>query len=309
MEVHKGFKNLSFRNPVVTMGIFDGVHRGHTVIIKRLIARATELNGESVIITFDPHPRLILEYGSKNLSILSTTEEKLALLKRTGADHLIVIEFDRQLSSLTAADFIKKILIDEIGMKHLIVGYDHHFGHKGSGDFETIKEFAKLFGFTVERIAGVEDDGLIISSSRIREALISRRLDEANRCLGYDYLLKGRVVEGMKLGRRLGFPTANIKPEDKFKLIPANGVYAVGVNINRQKYNAVLSIGFNPTVRKQPGERSIEAHIFDFEDDIYNEDLEIEFKFRLRDEMKFKDKKELAGQLKIDKENAIKLLT
>lgn len=309
MEVHKGFKNLSFRDPVVTMGIFDGVHRGHAVIIKRLIARAAELNGESVIITFDPHPRLILEYGSENLSFLSTTEEKVALLKRTGADHLIVIEFDKQLSSLIAADFIKKILIDQIGMKHLIVGYDHHFGHKGSGDFKTVTECAKLFGFTVERIAGVEDEGLTISSSRVREALISRRLDEANRCLGYNYLLKGRVVEGMKLGRRLGFPTANIKPDDKFKLIPANGVYAAGVNIRRQKYNAVLSIGFNPTVRKKPGERSIEAHIFDFEDDIYNQELEIEFKFRLRDEMKFKDKKELAGQLKIDKENAIKLLT
>lgn len=308
MEVHKGLKNLHFRDPVVTMGIFDGVHRGHAVIIKRLIARAAELNGESVVITFEPHPRLVLEHGSKNISFLSTPEEKAALLKGTGAGHLIVIEFNRQLSSLTAADFIKKILIDQIGMKHLIVGYDHHFGYKGSGDFITITECARLFGFTVEQIPGVEDGGLTISSSRIREALLSGRLDEANRWLGYNYLLRGKVIEGIKLGRRLGFPTANIKPDDDFKLIPADGVYAVGVNFKRHKYNAVLSIGFNPTVRKQPGERSIEVHIFDFEQDIYNRELEIEFRFRLRNEMKFNDEKELAGQMKIDKENAIKLL-
>ena len=308
MEVHKGFKDLHFRDPVVTMGIFDGVHRGHAVIIERLITRAAELNGESVIITFDPHPRLVLEYGSKNISFLSTQEEKVTLLKGTGAGHLIVSEFDRRLSSIAAADFIRTILIDMIGMKHLIVGYDNHFGHRGSGDYKTITECARLFGFTVERIAGVEDQGVTISSSRIREALLSGNLGEANRWLGYNYFLKGRVVEGMKLGRRLGFPTANIKPDDNFKLIPANGVYAVVVNIKRQTYNAVLSIGFNPTVRKQPCDRSIEVHIFDFEQNIYNQEVEIVFRFRLRNEMKFNDEKELAGQMKIDKENAIKLL-
>lgn len=309
MEVHKGFKDLHFRDPVVTMGIFDGVHRGHAVIIERLITRAAELNGESVIITFDPHPRLVLEYGSKNISFLSTQEEKVTLLKGTGAGHLIISEFDRRLSSIAAADFIRTILIDMIGMKHLIVGYDHHFGHRGSGDYKTITECARLFGFTVERIAGVEDQGVTISSSRIREALLSGNLGEANRWLGYNYFLKGRVVEGMKLGRRLGFPTANIKPDDNFKLIPANGVYAVVVNIKRQTYNAVLSIGFNPTVRKQPCERSIEVHIFDFEQNIYYQEVEIVFRFRLRNEMKFNDEKELAGQMKIDKADAIKLLT
>ncbi len=309
MEVHKGFKDLHFRDPVVTMGIFDGVHRGHAVIIERLITRAAELNGESVIITFDPHPRLVLEYGSKNISFLSTQEEKVTLLKGTGAGHLIISEFDRRLSSIAAADFIRTILIDMIGMKHLIVGYDHHFGHRGSGDYKTITECASLFGFTVERIAGVEDQGVTISSSRIREALLSGNLGEANRWLGYNYFLKGRVVEGMKLGRRLGFPTANIKPDDNFKLIPANGVYAVVVNIKRQTYNAVLSIGFNPTVRKQPCDRSIEVHIFDFEQNIYNQEVEIVFRFRLRNEIKFNDEKELAGQMKIDKADAIKLLT
>jgi len=309
MEVHKGCENLHLKNPVVTMGIFDGVHRGHKVIIDRLVSKAKELSGESVVITFDPHPRLVLEYGSKNISFLSTLEEKTSLLRNAGAGHLIVMEFNRQLSSMSAPDFIREILIDRIGMKHLIVGHDHHFGHRGSGDFRTITKYAKSFNFTVEQLSGIEDGNVKISSSLIREALLSGRLDEANRWLGYSYFLKGRVIEGSKIGRKLGFPTANIKPDDRFKLIPADGVYAVEVNLDGDIHNAMLSIGFNPTVRKQPGDRSIEVHIFDFEQSIYDHEIEIVFRFRLRDEKKFNDEKELAGQMEIDKANALRQLT
>jgi riboflavin kinase/FMN adenylyltransferase len=309
MELHIGCENLHLKDPVVTIGIFDGVHRGHRVIIDRLISQAKMSGGESVIITFNPHPRLVLENESANISFLTTLEEKTALLSNAGADHLIIIKFDRELSSMTAPDFIREILIAKIGMRHLIVGHDHHFGNRGRGDFQTIARYSRSANFTVEQLPEIKDGNITISSSLIREALLSGELDKANKWLGYNYSLKGVVIEGRKIGRELGFPTANIKPLDSFKLIPADGVYAVEVKMNGTVYKAMLSIGFNPTVRKQRGERSIEVHIFDFKQSIYDLEIEIVFRHRLRDEIKFSDAGALARQIESDKVNALKMLT
>ncbi len=308
MEIHNGYNSLSFVRPVVTIGIFDGVHRGHTALIRKLISAAGECQGESVVMTFNPHPRLVLESRSGTPEILTTIDEKIKLLAETGIDHLIISEFTAPFSRMTASDFIQNVLVGKIGTKHFIVGHDHHFGHKGEGNFSNLKSSAGISGLIVEQVEGLEADGAVISSSRIREALLKGKLDEANRWLGYSYSLRGTVVEGKKLGREIGFRTANIDPSDKNKLVPADGVYAVDVIINDSLWHGMLSIGTNPTVNKDPELRSIEVHIINFEGDIYGAGLEILFRHRLRDEIKFENTKQLARQMMIDRDNALKML-
>lgn len=309
MIIHEGYENIKFVNPVVTLGIFDGVHRGHKVLIDRLVSKAREEKGESVVITFSPHPRLILAKDNLNLSFLTTMEEKKALLKKANVDHLVILEFNKEFSTIPACDFIRDILVKKIGTKYLIMGYNHHFGTGGKGDFNTIKQCSETFDLEVEQIKGLLTEDGIISSSVIRNALLSGNLEKANDLLGYYYTLSGEVIGGKKIGRGIGYPTANIKPYDQYKLIPANGVYAVEVQLESTKYKGMLSIGSNPTVNTDVRLRSIEVNILDFEGNIYGHKISIIFRKRLRDEKKFDNTSQLADQMKLDKENTIRFLS
>jgi riboflavin kinase/FMN adenylyltransferase len=309
MIIHEGYDILKLISPVVTLGIFDGVHRGHRFLIDTLISRARETHGESVVITFHPHPRLVLDKDNAKLRFLSTFEEKVPLLEKTGIDHLVIIEFTREFSRMTANDFVKKVLVSKVRTKHLIIGHDHHFGYRGEGNFETIKSCAESSGIIVEQVSGFHSGAEPVSSSLIREELLKGNPMKANELLGYYYSLKGIVIEGKKLGREIGFPTANIKLGDPHKLVPGDGVYAVEVLINMNKYKGMMSIGTNPTVNKNPGVRSVEVNVFDFDKNIYGEEIAVIFRFRLRDEQKFSDIRQLSHQIELDKENAIQLLS
>ena len=308
MIIHDGYEDLGLKKPVVTMGVFDGVHDGHRALINHLVCRAREAGGEAVVVTFNPHPRLVLPGKKEDFSFLSTLEEKKRLLEETFIDHLIIIKFDKNLSNLDAIDFIKQILVDKIGVKHFIIGYDHHFGKSRKGDLNIIRKCSEVYDFIVEQVSEVTTPGGIISSSAIREALLSGHLEEANKWLGYNYSLGGTVVGGRKIGRSLGFPTANVKPDDNFKLIPADGVYAVEVQLDDKKIPGMLSIGFNPTVNKNPDKRTIEVNIFDFDGELYNQEIRIIFRFRMRDEVRFDNLEALSEQMRLDKQQALSLL-
>lgn len=309
MVIHEGYNNLNLEVPVVTLGIFDGVHRGHRFLIETMISRARETHGESVVMTFNPHPRLVLEKENSGLRFLSTFEEKILLLDKTGIDHLVIIEFNREFSRIKACDFVRDVLISKVRTKQLIIGYDHHFGYRGEGNFETIKDCAESSGIIVEKVTGFQSGAGTVSSSLIREELLKGDLGKANELLGYCYSIRGTVIEGKRLGRELGFPTANIWPDDMHKLVPADGVYAVEVKTGNNKYNGMLSIGKNPTVNERATQRSIEVNIFDFDKDIYREEIEVIFRFRLRDEQKFSDTGQLSRQMELDKEKALLLLS
>jgi riboflavin kinase/FMN adenylyltransferase len=260
-----------------------------------------------VVITFSPHPRLVLDKNPSGLFFLTTLDEKKKLLENAGIDHLVLIEFTREFSNISACDFIKDILVGKIMTKNLIIGYDHHFGRKGEGDFNTIKECAKDLDFSVEQVKGFQTNEGIISSSAIREALLSGKLEDANNWLGYSYELTGTVIEGRKLGRTIGYPTANIKPESDHKLIPCNGVYAVEVRVDGKRYPGMLSIGTNPTVNTNPDFRSIEVHILNYDNDIYGNKISVVFVKRLRSEKKFDNLEQLTEQMNNDKNETLNM--
>jgi riboflavin kinase / FMN adenylyltransferase len=309
MDIHRGYENIHLERPVVTLGIFDGVHLGHRVLLDRLVSCAREVNGTSVVITFSPHPRLVLAKESTNLTFLTTMEEKIVLLEKANVDHLIIIEFNREFSMISACDFVREVLVKKIGTKHLIIGYNHHFGRKGEGDFNTVKECTDSLDFKVEQVKGFQADGGEVSSSVVREALLGGKLEEAGKLLGYDYSLSGTVIEGRRLGRAIGFPTANIKPVDLHKLIPRNGVYAVEVNLGGEAYPGMLSIGSNPTVNSDSGFRSIEVHILNFGKDIYGKPISVVFRKRLRDEIKFDSLEKLAEQMELDRQSTLRIFS
>jgi riboflavin kinase / FMN adenylyltransferase len=308
MVIHEGYENLNLIAPVATLGIFDGVHRGHMALLDCLVSRARETRGESVVIIFSPHPRLVLEQNNIRLSFLTTMEEKKVLLKNANIDHLIIIEFTIEFSKIPACDFVKDILVEKIGTKHLIIGYDHHLGRKGEGDFNTIKKCSEELDFIVEQVQGYQTEEGAISSSLIREALLKGRVDEANKWLGYFYSVSGIVIKGRKIGRTIGFPTANIEPDSQYKLIPGNGVYAVEVQLNDNLYPGMLSIGSNPTVNTDNRFRSIEVHILNFDKDIYGKKISVIFRKKLRDEKKFDNLEQLTAQMGRDKLDTLRLL-
>jgi len=308
MEIHEGYEDLDLRKPVVTLGIFDGVHRGHRVLLDTVVNRAKITEGDSAVITFDPHPRLIVEKNKAKLSFLSTMAEKKTLLEKAHIGHLIIIRFTQEFSRMRACDFVTDILAEKVKTRHLIMGHDHHFGYRGEGNFETVNECAASMGFVVEQVPGLRSREGAISSSLIRDSLLRGDLDNANKWLGYCYSIKGQVVAGKRIGRKLGFPTANIKPDYRYKLIPADGVYAVGISVDGETKPGMLSIGTNPTVNRITGERSIEVNIFDFEKDIYGFEIEIIFRYRLRNEIRFDSVEQLAIQMEHDRAVAMKLL-
>ncbi len=291
---------------VVTSGTFDGVHVGHQKILARLKEIAQKNKGETVVITFWPHPRLILQ-PDLDLHLLNTFEEKAELLKQQGIHHLIRLTFTKEFSQVSSHDFIKKILVDTIGTKKLVIGYDHRFGKNREGSFEELKINGPKYGFEVEEIPRQEVDHLAVSSTKIREALEEGDVATANHLLGQPYSLRGEVIKGDRLGRVLGFPTANIDSDSRHKLIPAEGIYAVSVKHEAKEYLGMLYIGNRPTVNGS--KRSIEVNIFDFDKEIYGETLTIYFHHSIRKDIKFKDLEALKLQLQQDKIDALGLLT
>jgi riboflavin kinase/FMN adenylyltransferase len=308
MFIHKGYDGLELKSPVVTMGIFDGVHLGHRTLLDLVVKRAAEVNGDSVVITFNPHPRIVLEKNKSVLSFLSTIEEKITLLEKALIGHLIIIDFTLDFSRVGACEFIEEVLIKKIRTRHFIIGYDHHFGNRGQGDYNTLKSCSGEAGLKIEQVPGLFSGTNTISSSTIRDFLLKGRIEDASKLLGYNYCLKGKVIEGKKIGRKLGFPTANIYPEYKYKLIPASGVYAVEVHLDGRTFPGMLSIGSNPTVNNFTGTRSIEVNIFNFDREIYGREINIVFRHKMRDEIKFDDIEQLSRQMEIDRETALRLL-
>jgi riboflavin kinase/FMN adenylyltransferase len=260
-------------------------------------------------VTFNPHPRLVLPGKKEGLSFLTTLDEKKELLEKASVGHLVVVRFDTELSNLEPSEFISRILVGKVGVRHLIIGYDHHFGKGRKGDFAIMRECGKLYDFTVEKLDEVSGPEGPVSSTSIREALLSGRLEVANKWLGYDYTLGGKVIRGRMLGRSLGFPTANIMPADEYKLIPANGVYAVNVCVGAETLSGVMSIGNNPTVNNDLNKRFLEVHLFNFDGDLYDQDIRVVFRFRLRDEVRFENVEQLSLQMERDREQAMRLLS
>ena len=307
MKIYHGPEDFTrLGTAVVTSGTFDGVHVGHQKILLRLKEVAAACHGETVVITFWPHPRLVLHPEDTSLKLLNTFEEKAELLKEQGVQHLLRIPFTKEFSQLSGEEFISRILVNTIGCRKLVIGYDHHFGKNREGSFEQLKLNGPKYGFEVEEIPRQEVDHLSVSSTAIRRALESGDIETATHLLGKPYSLTGRVVAGDKLGRILGFPTANIDVDTKFKLIPSDGIYAVTVLHENQRYNGMLYIGNRPTI--QGSKRNIEVNIFGFNEDIYGQSLTIHFYKRLRNDMQFHDLEELKAQLFEDKSAAISYL-
>ncbi|WP_077920181.1 bifunctional riboflavin kinase/FAD synthetase [Spirosoma sp. 209] len=308
MRVYRGLDDLQpLPNAVVTSGTFDGVHRGHQTILQRLTEVARTSDGQSVLITYWPHPRTVVANDSQDLKLLTTLDEKITLLEQAGVDHLVVIPFTRSFSQLTSEEYIRQILIDKIGTKKLVIGYDHRFGRDREGGFDYIRAHQSEYGFEVEEIPRQDVEAVGVSSSKIRAALSEGNVHTANLFLGRPYSLTGTIVKGRQLGRTIGFPTANMQVDDPVKLIPANGVYAVdvlyaGQSANDQLLGGMLNIGFRPTVAGT--NQTIETYIFDFEKDIYGEHLTLRFREFLRPEQKFDGLPALVEQLKRDEESA-----
>lgn len=299
------FKNVV--NPVLTTGTFDGVHAGHRAIIARLKQIADREGGETVLLTFHPHPRMVLFPDDKQLRLLQSIEEKKEKLAEAGIDHLILLPFTHEFSRMTSLEYVRDLLVEGIGIHTAVVGYDHRFGRNREGDFTALEEFGEVFGFHVEEISAQLIENVSISSTKIRNALTIGDVSTANSFLGYNYSLKGCVIKGDGLGRTLGFPTANIDIADKHKLIPANGVYTVEVQLGNATFQGMMNIGFRPTVTSS-NEQRIEVHLLNFNADLYDQELNVGILNRLRDEMKFNNIDELKAQLLIDRELVLRTI-
>lgn len=291
---------------VVTSGTFDGVHRGHQKILHRLIQVAQDIQGQSVVITYWPHPRLVLQPNIQNLHLLSTIQERIEQLAAFEIDYLLIIPFTREFANLDSEQFISEILINTIQTKKLVIGYDHRFGRNRTGSFEYLQQHAPEYGFEVEEIPRQDIDHVAVSSTKIRTALEAGEIKTATASLGRYYSLSGTVVKGKQLGRTLGYPTANLDITDQHKLIPKLGIYAVQVKIRDQIFGGMLSIGTNPTVGGT--NQTIEVNIFNFSDDLYGQEITLLFLDRIRDEEKFNSLENLISQMQQDKKIALSVL-
>lgn len=307
MIIHHNINNLKINNPVLTIGVFDGVHQGHVRILDRLKTLAKEKNGESVVFTLWPHPRIVLNKDINTLRLLNTIEEKKFLMSGTKIDHMIIVPFTKAFANLTACEFIEQYLVHKIGVKHLVVGYNHQFGKDRKAGYDFFKKCALKYDFDIEKLDPKLVDNDSVSSTKIREFLTSGHLEYANRYLGYEYFITGDVVEGNQIGRKIGFPTANIKVPEPYKQIPRDGVYAVSIRFNGDLYHGMLNIGSRPTVSPTLMSKNIEVHIFDFNKKIYNQKITVSFIKRIRDEKKFNSLNELSEQLKEDKKEVLKI--
>lgn len=301
MKIYRDINDFHVEKPILTIGSFDGVHQGHFKIIDRLKEIAKEQGGESVIFTFHPHPRLVLFPDECNLRLLNTLDEKIRLFEKAGIDHLIIFPFTREFSQLSYTDFVYNILVSKLKINTLVVGYDHKFGKNREGSFEMLQSLSLSFDFRLEKLDVLLIDDVNISSSKIRDSLQEGNISRANKYLGYPYTLHGTVVTGQQLGRKIQFPTANIEASDPNKLIPGYGVYAVFVRFCGQRYIGMLNIGTRPTVNNNADNRSIEVHILDFDGNLYDKEIELEFIKKIREEQKFGSVDDLRLQLEADK--------
>lgn len=327
MKVHTDIERLPrFRNAVVTIGTFDGVHAGHRQIIKKLQNEARRINGESVIITFHPHPRKVISSAILGVRLINTLEEKTALLAGLDIDHLVVVTFTDAFANQPAEDYVRDFLVERFHPHAVIIGYDHRFGRERLGDYRLLEKLAPVYGFQLKEIPKHILDEIAISSTNIREAILHHDIETANKLLGYEFFFEGEVVHGNKMGRQLGYPTANLKINNEEKIIPGDGIYAVYVEVNGQRamvnkqsdsahspftvyhsrLKGMMSIGFRPTVDGK--KRVIEVNIFDFEKELYGQSLRVYVKKFLRAEAKFNTLDELARQIGKDREESLKVL-
>ena len=298
----------NFNNPVrtiVTIGTFDGVHIGHRKIIEKMIAGASAHNLKSTLLTFFPHPRMVLQQNS-DLKLITTLEEKQQLLTETGLDQLIIQPFTKEFSRFTARQFVKQILVDKLHVHKMVIGYDHRFGRNRTADITDLVEFGNVFKFDVEEISAEEINEVSVSSTKIRNALNAGDITTANAYLGYEFMLTGIIERGKGLGRQIDFPTANLKIVDDYKLVPANGVYVVKSVLQDKVVYGMMNIGYNPTVNGT--KKTVEINFFDFNADLYGQKIQVHLLERLRDEERFDSVEILKEQLKNDRKNALKFI-
>ncbi|MFD2873426.1 bifunctional riboflavin kinase/FAD synthetase [Mucilaginibacter ximonensis] len=294
------------KKAVVTIGTFDGVHLGHRKIITRIKELAGMCGGESVILTFFPHPRMILHPEDDSIKLINTISEKAELLGQLGVDHLIITPFSRDFSNQTAEDYIRDVLVNKIGTKKIVIGYDHRFGKDRRGGLDDLLHLSPVYGFEVIEIPEQDINDVAVSSTRIREALLTADIDLANTFLGYPFFITGKVIRGDQIGRQIGYPTANIHIEEKYKLIPADGIFAVKVNHDGQDYTGMAYIGSRPTINGMT--RNIEVNLFNFDKEIYNETVRMSFYHYVRGDIKFNGLDELKAQIARDKEEVLRLM-
>jgi riboflavin kinase/FMN adenylyltransferase len=293
------------KKTIVTIGTFDGVHIGHKKIIEKLIQNTSNLKFESIILTFFPHPRLVLQEKS-DIKLINTIEEKIQLLEKTGLNNLIIHPFDKQFSALTAEEFVKTVLVNQLNVQKIIIGHDHRFGVNRSANIDDLIIYGEKYGFDVEQISAQEIDEISVSSTKIRNAISNGNIALASEYLGYNYFFSGIIIKGKQIGRTIGFPTANLKIETDYKLIPKIGVYIVSSFYNNSLIYGMMNIGNKPTFGE--GIASIEIHFFEFKEDLYNQKMEITVLERIRDEQKFNSIEALKSQIEKDKEFSISYL-
>jgi len=308
MEVFNSLSDVKKdKNTVITLGTFDGIHLGHKKIIEGVINKAEKLGARSFLITFDPHPRSVVS-KEHTVKLLNTLQEKLEILNGLGIQNLLIIKFTKEFSQLSSEDFFKNYIIDGIGLKEIVIGYDHHFGKGRGGDENTLRDMGKEFDFSVTKVDAVDINGTSVSSTKIRKALVEGNIPVANSFLGRYYSFQGNVVKGDGRGRLLGFPTANIKLKGENKLLPAIGIYAVELILENIKHFGLMSIGKRPTFYND-GQLTTEIYIFDFDKDIYNKEVTVKVIERIRGEEKYSSPEELVTQMKKDKEAGIEIMS
>jgi riboflavin kinase/FMN adenylyltransferase len=307
VKIYKSYQEFSDikKQSIVTIGTFDGVHIGHQEIIKKLIQNAKENNSESVILTFFPHPRMVLQKGN-TIKLLNTIDEKIELLQKNGLDNLIIQAFTKEFSRLTALDFVREILVKHLHTKKLIIGYDHRFGRNREGDFIQLREYSETYNFELEEIPAQDIKDITVSSTKIRKALEDGAIEIANSYLGYHYMLTGEVVSGNALGRQYNYPTINIDIKEPYKLIPKSGVYIIETKINSEYYYGIMNIGKRPTLNGK--RKTIEVHLLDFDQNLYGEKIQVGLLKFLRNEQKFDSIEQLFIQIKKDEATARELI-
>ncbi len=307
MQIHRDINRLpEFKNAVVTIGTFDGVHLGHRQIIDSLKQEAAIANGESVIITFHPHPRKVVSSVITGVRLINTLSERIELMEKAGINHLVIVPFTDYFANQTAEEYIRDFLVAKFKPHTIIIGYDHRFGKERAGDYRMMEEKAALYNYELKEISEHLLDAIKVSSTNIRNAILHSNIEEANRLLGYTFFFEGEVIHGDKIGRELGYPTANLKSTDEEKIAMGDGIYAVYVEFEGKKYKGMMSIGFRPTVNGRT--RVTEVNLFDFNEQAYGKVMRVYVKKYLRSEVKFNGLEELKQQLHKDKEESLKWL-
>ncbi|PCH99938.1 MAG: riboflavin biosynthesis protein RibF [Flavobacteriaceae bacterium] len=307
MKTFHGLEHFNTQGKtIITIGTFDGVHIGHQKVIKKLLKSAAKKDRPSVLLSFFPHPRMVLQ-KERGIKLLNTIEEREELLAKTGIENLVILPFNREFSRLTALDFVREILVNTLDVSRLLIGYDHQFGKNREGNFEQLTEYGHTYGFKVDKIAALDIDSISISSTKIRKALETGNIQTANTYLGYEYMLSGTVVKGHNLGEKIGYPTANLHIKEDYKLIPKTGAYISKSFLNGQWVYGMTNIGYRPTVDGKS--QTIETHFFNFDDNLYGREIRIHLIDYLRDEQKFESVEHLKKQLLDDKKTALEMIT